>query len=728
MKMLPFCFLIGILLSPCVLATQVGAEGSTTPPQQFISDKPSDLAAIVRVGKIENRWVSIEGNMIPFVVSDCTLVEQIGGDSTFPTDASQTVFQSDYSSMVDIALAPPPLKGREYFLFATQFPEDQRPEGFDANWMVHPQGFFLIRGEGDDKFIYWDKQVFLISDLRKAIQGDPIPLSEIENPVKRIQIADQKIESGRVDDAEALIEGLAVNVRDPEGQSKLAIQPQKTDVEEDLEFMIGDEGNPHYIWYQSLALLRDLGRNDKYKQNVIDAIRPYLDHNHPKIPFVTALALAELGDESGKQQLRKAMEEQPSVVSAVPDSSMTYFGRYHYDDSTVLASAYALGLIGDKSGLGQEDVEIQLVTANGLMDSSQVDVKDDLQEIATKLDQEVESLRGSGVFSEMRSPSDRRGRYPKTWIKVHAMLGRLGVDESVEKLVRAWIQDLGTYPENDDLHPRSQVVSFDSHSKGWHSLNRALYATDESKTNLCDRLKNLFGDEEIWNEIPLVNLRVALGDASAVVPKAEDEEIDSVKGRIEDQLKSDDPQQRVEALAAAGHHRIEEYFPRVFDTALNGEGPEREASIYALGLFDRPIPVDDLKKIIEMGESRTRLGAFELATRREPGQFAKQGLDLARTLIKDLEEARKKDESLFDFEQSVTFVTQCLGRLPRNGIPEEMLNALNDPDPKCRKLVVQALGISGNPEAVPHLKPLLDDKSAEVREAAEKAIDNLGTS
>jgi hypothetical protein len=145
-----------------------------------------------------------------------------------------------------------------------------------------------------------------------------------------------------------------------------------------------------------------------------------------------------------------------------------------------------------------------------------------------------------------------------------------------------------------------------------------------------------------------------------------------------------------------------------------------------LGLFDRPIPEDEMKKIVEKGESGTRLSAFELATRREPGRFAIQGLDLARTLLKDLEEARKKDESLYDCEQSATFVTQCLGRLPRNGVPEEMLNALTDPDPKFRKLVVQALGISGNPEAVPHLGPLLKDKDSEVREAAKRTIDILG--
>lgn len=55
-----------------------------------------------------------------------------------------------------------------------------------------------------------------------------------------------------------------------------------------------------------------------------------------------------------------------------------------------------------------------------------------------------------------------------------------------------------------------------------------------------------------------------------------------------------------------------------------------------------------------------------------------------------------------------------------------MVDALNDPDPKSRKLVDQSLGISGNPEAVTQLEPLLDEKNAEVREAAQRAIATLG--
>lgn len=703
------------------------ADADFTPPAQFLVDKPTDLVAIVRVDQSENRWVNVEGNMIPLIVSECSLIEHIGGAKPLESGTIQTVLQADCSIMVNQPLSPSPIKGSEYLLWATAMPDEEAPEGFDGDWFAHAQGLFLLRGTGEEQFIYWDMKKYLVSDIKHAIQGGlSLPLSEVRNPVKRIEIAEQRIESGSISDVDSFIEGLAINVRDPEGQARQAVQPLKTDVEEELEFMVGGESSPHYVWFQSLALLRNLGRDEKHRSKVVAAIQPFLKHERPAIPFVTALALADLGDGSGKDLLIREMGTKARDVSEDSGSDMTYFGRFQYDDSSVLASAYALGRIGDRSGLENDDVKVQLVTADGLTQHGDQDLQSVLEEIATDLDQEVSTLQESGALSRMREPSNRNSRYPITWIKVHAMLGRLGSDDSFEKLVRAWIQDMGTYPKADDLMPRMQVVSFDSHARGWHTLTSGIYASSATKELVLERLQNLIGDEPVWQEDFVVRLRARIGDATAVVPKDDDSNSAEIKERISEQLKSDQPRERAEALAAAGQHQIADYYDLVLDKAKNGEGMERQASIYSLGLFGRPVSESDLRQILSQGDTQGRLVALEFATRTEPGRFAAEGLALARTVLNELREAQGKSESSYDLEESVVHMAQILGRMHRDGVSEAMVQALADPDPHFRKLLVQALGVSGNPNVVPHLEPLLKDDNVQVREAAQRAVDVLG--
>jgi HEAT repeat protein len=55
-----------------------------------------------------------------------------------------------------------------------------------------------------------------------------------------------------------------------------------------------------------------------------------------------------------------------------------------------------------------------------------------------------------------------------------------------------------------------------------------------------------------------------------------------------------------------------------------------------------------------------------------------------------------------------------------------MLDGLEDPDPAIRRLVVQALELSGNPDAVPIVEPLTRDSDPATREAALAALRALG--
>lgn len=723
------CFYFGV---NCVLFYSLlgvphsWGEEPYSPVEQFIVDKPTDLVAIVLVETIENCWAQIEGDMIPFIASKCTLVEQISGDKTWPKGASQTILQSDCSSMIQTALASPPLKGRKHFVWLSAIPPTEQM-GTDADWIAHPQGFFLLRGGDGNEFIYWDQKRYRLADLRKALTSlSTLGLDMIDDPVKRMKVAEKQIDRGKISDVDSMIRGLVINVQDPEGQAKLSRKPVKSDAEEDLEFFQDGNDQPHYIWFQSLSLLRDLGKIDECRERVVQALIPFLSHKRPKIQFVSALALADLGDDHGKNILLKSMSEEPEVVSADADSAMTFYGRFQYDDSTVMASAYALGKLGDRQGLDNDNLDIQIITADGLIENGNYDVKEHLENILVNLNKEVDQLKDSGVVDRMRDPSDQKERYPIQWIKVHAMLARLGNDESLKILIQAWIQDMKTYPVNEELVPHCRIVEFDSFSKGWYTLGRAIRATSNDRESVLKRLKSLFESDPSWSSSPLVNLRSALGDNSVEVSNTVDEDSVSIQKRIEDGLKSDDQEKRAESLAAAGLHRLNEYFETVLMTALKGEGIERQASIYALGFYKQSIPEATMSQIIMSGSSSDRLLAFEVATRRYPDLYVDLGIQILRMLVADLTKAKKQEEDLFEFEMSLRFGIQSLSRVCRGGIPEPLIKALKDPDPAFRTVIVQALGMSGNPSAAPHLAALKDDPDSSVREAAIRAIQILG--
>ncbi len=698
-----------------------------SPVEQFIVDKPTDLVAIVSVDSIENCWAQIEGDMIPFISSKCTLVEQISGDKTWPKDASQTILHSDCSSMIQTALAPPPVKGRKYFLWASSIKPEEKIKEIDADWIAHPQGFFLLRGADDNEFIYWDQKRYSLADLRRALTNEStVGLDKIEDPVKRMKVAEQRIDQRKISEVDAMIRGLVINVQDPEGQAKLSGKPGKSDVEEDLEFFGEGDNQPHYIWFRSISLLRDLGKLDKCREKVIQALIPFLSHKRPKVQFVSALALADLGDDHGKNILLKSLSDEPEVVSADTDSPMTFYGHFQYDDSTVMASAYALGKLGDRQGLDNDNVDIQIVTADGLIENGNYDVKEHLEKMLINLNKEVAQLKASGVFDRMRDPSDQKERYPIQWIKVHSMLARLGNDESLKILVQAWAQDMKTYPVDEDLVPKCRIVEFDSFSKGWYTLGRAIRATSQDRESVLKRLKSLFESDPIWISSPLVNLRSALGDSTVTVSNTTDDDTISIRKRIEEGLKSDDQEKRAESLAAAGLHQLNEYYEIVLMTALKGEGIERQASIYALGFYNRAISEATMTQIITSGPPGDRLSAFELATRRYPDLYVDLGIQILRTLVADLATAKKQEVDAFDSEMSLKFGTQSLSRVCRTGIPEPLIKALKDPDPAFRTVIVQALGMSGNPSAAPHLLALKDDPDNSVREAAIRAIQILG--
>jgi HEAT repeat protein len=65
-------------------------------------------------------------------------------------------------------------------------------------------------------------------------------------------------------------------------------------------------------------------------------------------------------------------------------------------------------------------------------------------------------------------------------------------------------------------------------------------------------------------------------------------------------------------------------------------------------------------------------------------------------------------------------------RLARGLLPQSLLDGLKDPNPAVRRIVVQALELSGNPEAIPSVEPLTRDPDASTQEASHAALLFLG--
>jgi HEAT repeat protein len=166
------------------------------------------------------------------------------------------------------------------------------------------------------------------------------------------------------------------------------------------------------------------------------------------------------------------------------------------------------------------------------------------------------------------------------------------------------------------------------------------------------------------------------------------------------------PEKRAQGLAAAGYHQMATFYDKVLDVALRGTGIERQAAVYALGFYTRDVPEGVLRQLIAADDAQLRFSALELATRRDAQRFTNESLDVVRAILGDM----KGGPSSYEQERT-PFVA-----------------ALTADDPVLRRVVVVALELGGNPDAVPYLQPLANDPDPAVRESAASAIAALGPS
>jgi HEAT repeat protein len=691
-----------------------------SPPDQFLVDKETDLVAIVKVKRTESRWVILpDGDHFPLVVAECEMEQILSGSKAWPVGAAQSVVQYDYSDLIFERIAPPVIDGRRYVLWALTTPKGGEVPAV-APWTAHPQGFLQIRGTGAGEFIFWSGKSYSVSTIRDAVvAGQRLPLDQIVDPVRRLRVAEERMRRGDLGEEKAFIQGLLVNVLDPDAQAKKVEHAPKSGTSTDMFGMNQGEGQPHALWYTSLALLRDLGKDQKRRKSAVAALTPVAQTARPAIRLAAALALVDLESDAGKDALLRGFESDSGSISSDPPDQMTFPGRYPYDESSITASAHALARLGDRRGLKHPKPDVRLAAAEALKDKPEPDVRAMLEGLSKELQPKVEKLQSNGELAKVRRPGDYTNRYPEDWVRTQGLLARTGDDEALRRLVDAYLVDAGTYPkEAASLVPTGRPSTW---SNG-PSPAQAVRGADKTEAQVLDRLRKMFEQDARWHTEPFKTLRASLEDAPPDQSK-EPVQRKPTEAEIAKLLSDSDPNRRAEGLAAAGYHQVETFYAKVLDTALNGKGIETNAAIYALGFYGRDVPEAALRQLIASDDVDVRFNAVELATRKDAGRFARELMDLVRAKVALAAKAKSDD---FEAQRSLAYLPRIVCRLARGPIPQPMLDGIEDPDPLVRRIVVQALELSGNPDAVRSVQALARDPDSATREAAQAAVQSLG--
>jgi HEAT repeat protein len=589
-----------------------------------------------------------------------------------------------------------------------------------APWTAHPQGFLQVRGSGAGEFVYWNQKSYSVAAIAKTLgSGRRIPLDEIADPVARIRVAEERLGRGDVGDEKAFVRGLMLNVQDPDGQAKRVARPAKGGVSTDTFGMTEGQAQPHALWYNSLALLRDFGKDAARTKAVVAALTPVARTAKPTIRLAAALALVDLGSDAGRAALVEGFEKDSGQVSSEPPDPTIFPGRYPYDGSSVTACAHALARLGDRRGLKHSRVDVRLATAEALTAKADGELRAVLDALSKELQPNVDKLRAGGELTKPRHRGDYTNRYPDDWIRTQRLLARVGDGPAFQRLVEAYITDAGTYPKQETpLVPVGQPVSWSSGP----SPASAVVSVEERPSVVLDRLKQAYGSDPRWSGPALSQLRSSLErpqtDTAQETPRPKPTDAEVAK-----LLSDPDANRRAEGLAAAGYHQLAAFRPKVLDAALRGKGVERNAAVYALGFYAEDVPESVLRELVADKDLQLRFSAVELATRKNAGRFARETMELARAQLAHAAKAKPDD---FDAQHSVEYLPRLVCRLAQGPLPQPLLDGLKDPNPAVRRIVLQGLEFSGNPDAVPHLRTLETDADPAVREAAKAALLFIG--
>lgn len=724
----PILFLIQASL--CQPATAQAQQLHDSPEQFLVDYENTNTVAIVEIQEIENRWIIIEhGDHVPIILIRCKMIEVIRSGSKWPAGVTRTLAHFDYSNLINQPIAPPPVVGYKFLLWADSTKGGHNyPKELDANYWAHPHGLLLIRDNDPEKYVYWNKKTYSLDAIRQhEKKRSRLALNRIRDPLKRNEIAQKRLKGGFIDDINSFIEGLMLNIQSPGNQAQYVEKIAEAEPTDDfLNFR--KRISQFKLWYESLFLLKQLGDTTSYEQKVVNSLRPLVSSSNYNISLTVSLILAGFNDDSGMEVIVKAFRSEEIDLSEDPRGNISLPGRMKYDNSSVAASSYALGLLGDNRGLQHEDIEIRLAAADGLSTkdpNSHLIVE--LKNIAVDLNEKVRQLAVSGKLTEPRTKGDFTERYPRAWVKTHFLLARLGDNDSLKHLLDAYKTDLSTYPEvKKALTSQPSVAQWTSNPYGWPSLKTAIYSSDKDREKLLSRIASLMGDDSVWESNSFLYLRSSLGDKSAIIDqRVISKTAENIEDKISRLLSSQDAAKRAEGLAGAGYNQVESYYQKVIDTALNGSGIEKKAAMYGLSFYEKNIPPEVLRTLSSQGEIETRLMGIELATRKNRAPFAPLAVDLLKEMV-DHEGNTPDQDNDYQKRYQLTLLTRVLSRFSQGEIPQAVRKALNHPNKSVRLYLARALGMGGNPKAISLLLPLRKDKSNMVREEVERVLIILG--
>lgn len=705
-----------LLVAGLALACERHSPETTTPPAlsdpaDFLADMNSDVVALVTVASAETRWVILpeDGDHVPIVLLACRVEEPISTPDGWPKGQTHSIMQFDHTPLIAAPMAPPAMEGRRYLVWANRVTEDTEIPA-EAPWIALTSGVLLVRGTPSDEWVYWSGKRYSVASVQAAVaRAKQLPLDQIADPARRIDVGRLRLARSAVGDVDAFIRALVPNIIDPDGQAKLA-RP-RNDVE-------AHDARPHALWLQSLALLRDLGQDEQYRASVVAALEPIARTAPERVRLCAALALAQLGSDAGHDALVHGYEVDMGQVSSDTRDESFFPGSFPFDRSSKTACSYALALLGDRRGLDIGPDEVRLAAAEALLEKGDRSFVPVLEELGGSLEEEVFALAKSGELTKARERGDFTRRYPEAWVRTHALQARAGRDESLRLLVDAYVVDFSTYPADPPpLLPRARPGTW----SGGPGLEASIVNAEPSEPRVLERVATLFSKDDRWNQPAFLRLRASLGDATAP-PRLDAAEAGPDVHAIALKLASKEPRERAEALGASGYHRIEEHFDEVLRTALTGAGEERVASLYALGFYRHDIPEATWRQLLTGGDLGSRFSALAVATRSKPARFAAEAMSILEEVATTQPNAGEREMRGVD----LSYLAQMLSRLTRGPLPKEFLVGLSHKNARVRWAIVRALGIGGNPAAFPHVQGALDDTDEAVRKAAQAAVDVLG--
>jgi len=112
------------------------------------------------------------------------------------------------------------------------------------------------------------------------------------------------------------------------------------------------------------------------------------------------------------------------------------------------------------------------------------------------------------------------------------------------------------------------------------------------------------------------------------------------------------------------------------------------------------------------------------ATRTGAARFAPEMMDLVRAQVALAAKAKPDD---WEAQRSLQYLPRIVARVARGPIPQPLVDGLKDPNPVVRRIVVEAIELSGNPDAAQSVEPLTHDPDPAVRKASEAALAFLGS-